>query len=384
MTEEGTPRWFRSSGVTKLPAERVRLAKPGFSTRRIPLSDPRADWSKATLLSGPMRPRTGDLVLAKVERPGHHKRIELPTGRRSMLAPGTEIIVAYGDRYAPDQFEAEIPDHLGLTNLAAAGGVAATVVSRHGATRRPTELRPVGLIGDDQGEPLNLARYALPFQEPATARPPVIAVLGTSMNAGKTTAVASLITGLNEAGHRAGGTKVTGTGSGGDFWSMTDAGAAAVVDFTDAGYASTYKLPLEVVIRIMTHLVNHLTNLGCSAIVVEVADGIFQRETAALIRTPHFLDLVDGVVFAAGDAVGAVGGAAMLQQIDLPLLAVTGAFTQSPLATQEVGEQSPVHVLTKPELCSAEPAQQLIDRASALRAASLRGATTSDPIAVGQ
>ena len=385
MTNSSSPRWFRPSEVTNLSAQRLRLAKPGFSTRRVPFHDPRYDWSKATLLSGPMRPRSGDIVLAEVERPGHHRRIELPTGRKPTLAPGMEIIVAYGDRYAPDQFEAEIPDNLGPTNLAAAGGVAATVISRHSSTRKPTDLRPIGLIGDAEGNPLNLSQFALPNRPVERTRPPVIAVLGTSMNAGKTTAVASLITGLTEAGHQAGGTKVTGTGSGGDFWSMTDAGAAAVVDFTDAGYASTYKLSLETVERIMTHLVNHLANIGASAIVVEVADGIFQLETAALVRSPVFRGLVDGVVFAAGDAVGAVGGAEMLRQMDVPLLAVTGAFTASPLAVREVAAQSSVPVFTKPDLCSADPAQRLISWASTMAARRNEVAalgTTTEPIPV--
>jgi hypothetical protein len=43
------------------------------------------------------------------------------------------IIVAYGHRYAPDQFEAYVPEDLGPCHLVAGGGVAAREAER--ATR---------------------------------------------------------------------------------------------------------------------------------------------------------------------------------------------------------------------------------------------------------
>ncbi|MDH3300349.1 MAG: DUF1611 domain-containing protein [Acidimicrobiia bacterium] len=360
VQEHADPRWFRTVQVTPIEVTRIRAARAAFTCRRVPLVDPRYDWNGLALISGPVRPRSGDIVLAEVTRLGHHRRIELRNGRRPYMREGDEIIVAYGDRYAPDQFESNIPLDLRLTNLSAGGGVAATVINRHSSTRRPTEIQPVGLLGRRNGTPLNLADFALPVILPPSNRPPVIAVFGTSMNAGKTTAVASLIEGLVAAGQSPGGTKVTGTGSGGDYWSMVDAGARTVLDFTDAGYASTYRLPIVVVEKIMAQLIDHLASAGCSSIVVEVADGIFQQETAALLRSPIFKQYVDGVIFAAGDAVGAVGGSEALHRSGIPLLALSGACTASPLAIREIAQNSPVPVLTKPELSSAKAAEQLL------------------------
>ena len=56
-------------------------------------------------------------------------------------------------------------------------------------------------------------------------RPRTIAVIGTSMNSGKTTTIRYLVRGMSAGGARPGTTKVTGTGSGGDYWVMLDAGA---------------------------------------------------------------------------------------------------------------------------------------------------------------
>ena len=97
---------------------RATRAKKAFVTRRVPTND------METLISGNLRPSPGDLLLATVQELGKHKRLELRNGRRARLNPGDEIVVAYGNRYAPDQFEALISEDLGACDLVAAGGIA--------------------------------------------------------------------------------------------------------------------------------------------------------------------------------------------------------------------------------------------------------------------
>ncbi len=359
MLEKGSPtsvkypRWIRATQKDQLHPTRLAAAKKAFTTRRVPFEHLVQETSGTTLLSGPIRPRSGDLLLASVARIGHHTKIELGSGRRAQLHEADEIVVTYGDRYAPDQFEAEVPKSLSTTNLVASGGVAATMVSRHESTRRPTEIIPIGLIGDSDGQPINISEYALPRVIPNRQRPRTIAVIGTSMNSGKTTTVGSLILGLRRAGGSPGGTKVTGTGSGADYWVMVDAGAHVVADFTDVGLASTYRVPFDIIEAGFLRLVQHLTNSGCSDIVVEIADGILHGETADLIRTKTFRENVDHVVFAAADAMGASGGARYVQELGLPLAGVSGMFTRSPLAVSEAQAHIDVPVWSRDELSSA-------------------------------
>jgi hypothetical protein len=301
-------------------------------------------------------PKAGDLVLAGVERIGQHTRIELHSGRRAPLFVGDEIIVAYGNRYAPDQFEGVVPDTLESCDLLAAGGIAARMSVRHGKMKRPTRIRPLGLLGDETGRVVNLADWALPPRQGTRPRRPLtIAVLGTSMNAGKTTTAAYLIRGLRNAGLRVGAAKVTGTGAGCDPWLMRDAGAVEVLDFTDAGYVSTYHVLLSELEEIFERLTQHLGHNGTDAIVIEVADGVFQEETAALIGSPVFQRGIDGVIFAAGDAMGAVAGADLLARREhLQVLAVSGALTASPLALRETAQASGLPVLDRAALESPE------------------------------
>jgi len=329
-----------------LSAERLARVKAAYATRRVPLDRARL------LLDGEVAPRPGDLVLARVDALGHHKRLELGDGRRANLYAGDEIVVAYGNRYATDQFEAVVPHDLRPCNLVAAGGIAATCLSKSGAARNPTRITPVGLLADHAGQALNLADWGLRPDGVPARRPFTIAVVGTAMNAGKTTTAANLIHGMSKQGIRVGATKVTGTGAGGDVWMMTDAGAAAVLDFTDAGVPSTHRLSIPRLESIMSTLVGHLCREPSDAIVIEVADGLFQKETAGLLTSPTFSRLVDGVIFAAGDAMGAVAGVDWLRCRGLPVIAVAGTLTSSPLAMREASAAIDLPVLDLATLAS--------------------------------
>jgi hypothetical protein len=303
-----------------------------------------------TLIGGTVRPRSGDLVLASVTRLGQHQRIERPDGRRAGLHQGDEIIVAYADRYATDQFESHVPDTLGPTQLVASGGIASSMISRSRDVRNATDIMPLGLVGDERGRPLNVADFALEPPPSPEHRPRTIAVLGTSMNSGKTTTIHAIVHGLSRAGSRPGATKVTGTGSGGDYWVMIDAGAHRMLDFTDVGLASTYRQSMPVIERKFRELVDHLTVSGAQVNLVEVADGIYQRETAPLIQAQIFRSTVDAIVFAAGDAMGAAAGVAHLRSLDLNVVAVAGRITRSPLSVREAEGATGLPVLTLPQL----------------------------------
>lgn len=304
-----------------------------------------------TLLSGGLRPRSGDILLARVARLGNHRRIERANGRRGTLHLGDEIVVAYADRYATDQYESYVPTTLGRTHLVASGGIASQVASRSAAVRAATEIVPLGLVGDDRGRTLNVADFGLPRVDPrTTVRPRTVAVFGTAMNAGKTTTIHSMLHGLAKVGARPGAAKVTGTGSGHDYWVMLDAGAHRMLDFTDVGLASTFNHRIDRLEDAAEQLVAHLSLDGCRVGFVEVADGVYQQENQHLVRSPRFHALVDAVVFAASDAMGAVHGVQALRQNGFHVAAVAGTLTRSPLAVREASAALGVPVLTLDEL----------------------------------
>jgi hypothetical protein len=345
---------------TALARRRIDTAKRAFTTRRVDLTQ------RLRLLDHGI-PRAGDLILARIETLGQHLRLETPHGRRAALYEGDEIVVAYGDRYAPDQFEAEVPATLEPCDLVAGGGVAGKVLSRHARMRRATRIEPIGFLADSAGRRLNLAQFALPVREVAADRPRIIVVVGSSMNAGKTTTAAGLIHGLSRAGLIVASAKVTGTGSGGDMWSMIDAGSRRSLDFTDMGHASTAGLSPAQVERTALSLIAHVAADHPDVIVVEIADGVLQTETASLLRSRVFRGLIDGAIFAAADALGAFAGREWLLREGLPVLGVSGLVSASPLASREAEAAMGCDVLTleqlrdpafAPKLCfAADPAE---------------------------
>lgn len=331
-------------------------AEWAFTTRRV-------DRSRAAMIvSGGCTPAAGDLVLARIDRLGHHGNLQLVDGRRRRLFPGDYVVVAYGNRYACEQFEAHVPDTLGPCHLVAGGGIASRALSWHDRIARgPTHMTPVGLLADEQGARLNLADFALEATLPRrNQRPDVIAVMGTAMDAGKTETAAFLVRGLREAGRRVGYIKVTGTGAGGDTWLLRDAGADRVLDFTDAGLPSTYLTPLETITGAMEMLVDHMGHDGMDVVVMEVADGVYQRETSGLLLSETFASTVDGIVLAARDAMGASAGVASLARQSRPVVALSGLLSASPLQRREAFDATGIDSLNREELATRDTAGRLL------------------------
>jgi hypothetical protein len=334
---------------------RLKAAKRAFTTRRVNLDD------CVRLIRTNVAPKPGDLVLARVSTVGQHARIENIHGRRGALFVGDEIIVAYGNRYAPDQFEAYVPADMSRCHLVAGGGVAAMMASRHARMKQPTIIEPVGLIADADGRAVNLSSYAIETELTAEkARPYTIAVAGSSMNAGKTTTVASIVRGLTLAGLKVGTAKITGTGSGGDLWSMIDSGAVTAIDFTDAGHASTFGLDADALASTAERLLDALAHEGVDVAVVEIADGLLQHETAAMLGLGRNNRWFDNIVFAAADAMGAAFGVNWLNERGHHIAAVSGLVSASPLASREAAKATGLHVATIAELTDAVQVTKLL------------------------
>lgn len=343
-------------------AERLNAAKKAYTTRFLARALEASPLGYRLLVGPGVVPAAGDIVLARVESIGQLPRVERPASRRQVLFVGDEVLLAYGHRYAPDQVLAEVPTDLGPCHLVAAGGLAGVVTASHTALGTPTELSPVGLLADAQG-PLNLTQFAPrevdPDAEPQVL-PHVVAVVGTSMNSGKSTTAACLIRGLTNAGLRVAAGKITGTGAGGDPRLFGDAGAVSVLDFTDYGYATTFRLSAHELGSLAASLINDLAECAPQAIVVEIADGVYQAETRQLLNDPLLRSLVDTVLFAASDALGAAAGVDLLRTAGLAPSAVSGIITASPLAAAEAAAELDLPVIDTHGLVDAQTAVRLL------------------------
>ena len=336
----------------------LSVAKWTFSTRRVShdaATDMDTDFANA---------RPGDLILAHVAEIGQHRRVQLCSGRHSDIYPGDAVVLACGARYAPDQFEglAEIrPDG---ADLLAGGGCIGRMVNRNERIRQPTRLIPAGRLMRDDGTTVNLDGFSLAASA-RSSRIPVIAVFGTAMNSGKTVATAQLALGLRRAGWRVAALKGTGTGAFGDYNEYRDTGAHVVADFTDVGMVSTYREPIGRIRAGIDRLLAHAEDSGCEIAVLEIADGLFQRETAQLLADRAFQQRISALVFACGDAVAASGGVAELRRRGIEPQALTGMLSCSPMATAEALAMTGIPVLGKNDLSDPAEANAFALRAGA-------------------
>jgi len=346
----------RNIHVQPLPFN-LETCKRAFTTRHVDFADAK------TLITGEVKPKAGDLVVCEVTRLRQHCRIEQPNGRRSRMFVKDKIVVCFGDRYAPDQFESIVPENLEACHLVAGGGVASLMRHKSPKVKPATQIQPLGLIGNKEGHILNLKDYSVVShsQQGSAKDIPILLVAGSSMNAGKTTTVASLIKGLTADGYQVSAAKVTGTGSGGDLWHFIDAGVKKALDFTDAGYVSTYLMSNEKLVKVFNSMLAHLNSEETDVIVVEVADGILQGETKSLLESKEIIERTSAMFYSSGDSTSAVYGTQWLESLGYSVLGVSGVVSSNPLGKQEVENSLATPVITKKEITAAGFGHQLMD-----------------------
>jgi hypothetical protein len=317
----------------------------------------------ATWLGGVDRePRLGDLVVARVVSVGAHDHLENVHGRRVRLYPGDVVVGALGNRYATDFYEGYLPSGP-VAHLLTAGGVIGVVASAHARRSEPTQLEVLGSLAGGSGVGLSMDDFALAV--PVGGSGPelgTLVVVGSSMNAGKTTTAAALIRGWARAGLRVGAGKVTGSGSGKDRWMYEDAGAGEIVDFLDFGMASTFGYPLSRLRQTMVGIRDTLVARGASVVVLEIADGLLQAETRGLAE--GLAGFADGAVLAVADGLSAVAGVEIMREVGVPVRVVSGLVTASPLAAREAAAATGLAVLSPGELIAGGALDLLGDHAA--------------------
>ncbi len=319
-------------------AERVSICLP-YGLRRVPTA------RIATQLDLPDVLRSGDIALARLEKINKNTRLELANGRLKTLHEGTLLAVVFGNRYATEQFEGYARADGNACDLLSMGGLCGLVESKHADVAEPSKLRLLGALGDETERALHLREFSL-APVSISKLPQVIVVCGTSMDSGKTFTSMSLTIGLRRLGRRVGSIKLTGTSAGRDTWTMVDAGAEPAFDFVDVGFPSTYMSTVDELLHIYRVLLSQAAAQNAESVVIEVADGLLQRETSALLQDTRFTSTVNNWVLAAGDPMGAVAGVQLLRKWGIEPTAVSGLLTKSPLGMREVEAATGVATFT--------------------------------------
>jgi hypothetical protein len=261
-------------------------------------------------------PAVGDLVVGEVIELGCHNTIESKLGRIHTINVGKQVVFVFGSRYAPDQCEGVVPDSpQEFVELFHQGGVIGNVKTKNQLFSVTTKIKVLGYVCDNEGKVINTTNYSLIHPKIDTyhnkARSKLILCVGTAMNSGKTYAAAASCYALSSMGKSVRAAKITGVASLKDISLMDDCGADYVADFTYFGYPSTYMLEGNQLLSMFQAFDLKYGNNPNDYIVIEFSDGIFQRETAMLLKMPEiqkrsfflilFLPFINYVKFSAHD-----------------------------------------------------------------------------------
>lgn len=308
--------------------------------------------------------QAGDVGLFEILSIGKHTMLQTSDKTNKTLMPGDRILMAFGNRYATEQLEGYVPDApLEEYHMLGQGGIVGKIASMHKQLKGggPTRLRLVGLAVDEYGDVKN-TRHELSLPGPmfSSSSPKVVLSVGSSMDSGKTTSAAYLVHGLKQGGHRVAFIKLTGTAFTKDADLVRDLGADLSIDFTELGYPSTYLCSREELLSLYHHLLQRCMEIRPDYIVIEIADGILQRETAALLTWKRFTSTIHHLLFSCGDSLSALGGVNLLRSWGLQPSAISGMITTSPLLVREAVEATGLPALTLDQLRSSQIAESLL------------------------
>jgi len=256
-----------------------------------------------------------------------YNTLELPSGRFSAVKTGDVIAGALGHRKALFGYSGHVPgevavgDKLSLLNL---GGVIGVHDGGSPDLGVPFSVEVLGqvlhfpFLGERIGVPAHITQGALPIEEQLDVKGiPVVAIVGSCMNAGKTTGVS-----LRR-----------------DILSMEDAGARKVLVFTDLGIVTTTPNTAPQAART---ILNNLAREKPDVIVLELGDGLLGLYGVnEILAQKEIRASFNAVVLAASDPVAAWGGVQLLlDRYDINATAITGPATDNAAAARLVEEQA--------------------------------------------
>jgi len=188
-----------------------------------------------------------------------------------------------------------------------------------------------GAVLNDDGEVLDLRRFAINGECKADHGAPVFLIVGTSAEVGKTTAGIAVLRSLRRKGHTAvTALKATGTSSLTEILRYRDFGAVAAFDCVDFGLPTTYPSGRDGMDAVFNRALDVALSNASDAVLIECGGDIIGG------NVPIFLECLKRrragvkIILAAADALGALGAKQLLGEMGLSISVVTGPCTDTP------------------------------------------------------
>jgi hypothetical protein len=278
-----------------------------------------------------------------------YNQLELPSGRMAQVKRGDVVAGALGHRHALFGYSGHLPERLApgdVIQILNLGGVLGRCDSINPSFGPPFDAEVLGTVltfpylGERIGVPARIGEERLDPRAPLDARGvPVVALVGSCMNSGKTAAACALAQELAHARLVVDALKATGVSLRRDVLAMADAGARRTALFTDFGVVTTTAENAPALART---LISRLAegdphdSTAPDLIVAELGDGLLGTYGVdAILAAPDLRAAFTAVVLAANDPVAAWGGVELLaREHGIRPVAVTGPATDNAVGTR--------------------------------------------------
>jgi len=268
--------------------------------------------------------------------------VEAVSGRAMTLVPRDIFLATPGHRESTRWVVGGIPKR-GLIPgkdywvLAESGVVGALVGDGRLAKGHLQPARYLGAVrAAGSSRILNIEQFAAARGDRAGDHgAPVFLVVGTSAEVGKTTASIAVLQTLLEQGHDAVvALKATGTSSFTELAMYQDFGARHVFDCIDFGLPTTYPSERKGIDRVFERALDTCLAEPADAVLIECGGDILGANVPVFLKCLKRRRPRPKVILAAADALGALGGKRMLDDIGLPVDVITGPCTDTPTLRQ--------------------------------------------------
>lgn len=290
---------------------------------------------KTIEISKTLYPEQGAILVVKVlEDKKIYNRLELPTGKMSVLRKGDVVVVALGNRRALQGFVGEVPktlktsDVIHILNIGGVAGLCTDASVKE--VGHPLKVRVLGQVMGPDSSLLTLKQFRLfePHHRLESSLP-LIVVSGTCMNTGKTSVACEIIRHASAKKWKVFSAKLAGIAAIKDLELMQKNGSQKTVSFTDAGYASTVR-GNGTVASIAKGAIDYLSEEKPDVIVIEFGDGIFgEYGVQTLLKDPEIQSRIVAHIGCANDPAGALKLEEVCREFGVPLDVISGPVTDN-------------------------------------------------------
>lgn len=312
---------------------------------KIPYIFKNVDLPKEVLISGDIHPVEGAFIAVKImDSEGKKDVIDFSSGRLGKVIKGDIIPGVLAYRNAVVEFAGVVPKKLKQGDtvfLLLESGLLGEISGIYEYWGEPVECIVLGAIVDENGKNFNLKDYKFPKIPEQNKNIPIVALLGTQMDCGKTKMACKIINHYSKIENKkVVALKLTGGAFSQDIYKLKEAGAIQVFDFVDMGFPSTCGKDSLGIISMACNLINHAKSLNPDLIVIEFGDGIIGKyNVAEILHEKSVLEQISFFILAAGDLVCVYGAKEILKEkYNLSIDLITGPVVNSQVGSGLVSE----------------------------------------------